>query len=89
MGTILARVRLYAIHEIQRFPSVQDVVSYCRLVTGAKESAGKRYGTSGKQIGNAYLTWAFAAAAVLVLRNNEAGQKYLARLEKQHGKVRP
>src|SRR5262249_20387830 len=33
-------------------------------------SAGKRYGTAGKKIGNAYLTWAFAEAAVLLLRNN-------------------
>jgi len=61
-------------------------VSYCRLVKCAKESAGKRYGTSGTKIGNAYLKWAFSEAAVLFLRNNPAGQKYLARLEKKHGK---
>ena len=73
-------------HEITRFPRVQDVVSSCRLVTCAKESAGKRYGTSGTKIGNAYLKWAFSEAAVLFLRNNPAGQKYLARLEKKHGK---
>src|SRR6266516_2124584 len=52
----------------------------------AKESAGKRYGTAGTKIGNAYLKWAFSAAAVLFLRNHPAGQKYLARLEKKHGK---
>jgi transposase len=40
----------------------------------------------GKKIGNAYLKWAFSEAAVLFRRNNPAGQKYLARLEKQHGK---
>src|SRR5262245_35917146 len=77
---------LYEIHDIQRFPRVQDFVSYCRLVKCAKESAGKRYGTSGKKIGNAYLKWACSEAAVLFLRNNEAGQKYLARLEKKPGK---
>jgi transposase len=86
VGKILALVMLYEIHDIQRFPRVQDFVSYCRLVKCAKESAGKRYGTAGKKIGNAYLKWAFAEAAVLFLRNNEAGQKYLARLEKKHGK---
>jgi len=64
---------------------VQDFVSYCRLVKCAKESAGKRYGTSGTKIGNAYLKWAFSEAAVLFLRDNPAGQKYLARLEKKHG----
>src|SRR5438093_6104688 len=73
-------------HDIARFPRVQDFVSYCRLVTCAKESAGKRYGTSGTKIGNAYLTWAFSEAAVLFLRANPVGQKYLARLEKKHGK---
>jgi len=86
IGEILSLVLLYEIHDIERFPRVQDFVSYCRLVTCAKESAGKRYGTSGTKIGNAYLTWAFSEAAVLCLRNNPAGQQYLARVEKKHGK---
>jgi transposase len=86
IGEILSLVLLYEIQDIQRFPRVQDFVSYCRLVKCARESAGKRYGTSGAKIGNAYLKWAFSEAAVLFLRNNAAGQKYLARLEKKHGK---
>jgi transposase len=86
IGKILALVLLYEIHDIVRFPRVQDFVSYCRLVKCTKESAGKRYGTSGAKIGNAYLKWAFSEAAVLFLRNNPAGQKYVARLEKKHGK---
>jgi transposase len=87
-GEILSLVLLYEIHDIHRFPRVQDVVSYCRLVTCAKESAGKRYGTGGTKIGNAYLKWAFSEAAVLCLRDNPAGQKYLTRLENKHGKGR-
>jgi transposase len=86
IGKILRLVLLYEIHEITRFPRVQDFVSYCRLVKCAKESAGKRYGTSGKKIGNAYLQWAFSEAAVLFLRHNAQGQKFLARLEKKHAK---
>lgn len=86
IGEILSLVLLYEIHDIERFPRVQDFVSYCRLVKCAKESAGKRYGTSGPKIGNAYLKWAFSEAAVLFLRANPAGQKYLTRLEKKHGK---
>jgi transposase len=86
IGKILSLVLLYEMHDIARFPRVQDFVSYCRLVKCAKESAGKRYGTSGTKIGKAYLKWAFSEAAVLFLRNNPAGQKYLARLEKKHGK---
>jgi transposase len=52
----------------------------------AKESAGKRSGTSGTKIGNAHLKWAFSEAAVLFLRDNPAGQKLLTRLEKKHSK---
>jgi transposase len=55
IGKILSLVLLYEIHDITRFPRVQDFVSYCRLVTCAKESAGKRSGTSGVKIGNTYL----------------------------------
>ena len=85
IGKMLSLVLLYEIHDIDRFPRVQDFASYCRLVKCAKESAGKRYGTSGKKIGNAYLKWAFSEAAVLLLRNHAQGPKSLARVEKKHG----
>ena len=55
IGKILRLVLLYEIHDSTRFPRVQDFVSSCRLVKCAKESAGKRYGTAGTKIGNAYL----------------------------------
>jgi transposase len=86
IGKILSLVLLYEIHQIDRFPSVQDFASYCRLVKCSKESGGKRLGTSGKKIGNAHLKWAFSEAATLFLRNNPPGQKLLARLEKKHDK---
>jgi transposase len=75
IGEILSRVLLYEMHDIQRFPRGQDFISYGRLVTCAKASAGKRYGTSGTKIGNASLKWAFAEAAVLFLRHNPHGQQ--------------
>jgi transposase len=86
LGKILSLVLLYEIHDIDRFASVQDFVSSCRVVKCAKESAGKRVGTSGKKIGHVHLKWALSEAATLFLRNNAAGQSYLARLEKKHGK---
>src|SRR5215813_7946356 len=86
MGKILRLVLLYDTQDVHRFPSVQDVVSSCRLVKCARESAGKRYGTSGTKIGNAHLKWAFSEAAVLFLRDHPAAQQYLARLEKKHDK---
>gem|GEM_PF-2903089 len=53
---------------------------------GAQDSAGTRDGTSGQKIEHASLQWAFSEAAVLFLRDHPAAQKYLARLEKKHGK---
>jgi transposase len=85
IGKILSLVLLYEIHDIQRFPRVQDFVSYCRLVKCARESAGTRYGTAGAKIGNASRKWAFSEAAVLFLRDHPAGQQYLTRLEKKPG----
>jgi transposase len=84
IGNILRVVLRYESHDMQRFPRVQDVVSYGRLGTCAKASAGTRDGVSGTTIGHASLTWAFAEAAVLFLRNHPAGQKWLARLAKTH-----
>lgn len=85
IGEILSLVLLYEIHAIARFSRGQDCVSSCRLVKCAKEAAGKRSGPSGAKIGNASLQWAFSEAAVLLLRNNLMGQKYLVRLEQKHG----
>jgi len=86
VGPILAQVILYEIHDIKRFPRVQDFSSYARLVKCVKESAGKKYGTSNSKIGNAHLKWAFSEAAVLFLRCNEAAKKYHAKLISKHGR---
>jgi transposase len=88
VGRVLGLTILYEIHDISRFPSVQDFVSYCRLVKSAKESAGKIIGSSGKKIGNAHLKWAFSEAAVLFLRRNPEAMKYRAKLERKHGKAK-
>jgi transposase len=88
IGEILALVLLYEIHDIHRFPRVQDFVSYCRPVKCAKESGGKRLGTAGKKIGNVHLRWAFAEAAVLFLRQSQPGKAYFAKLEHKHGRAK-
>jgi transposase len=69
-----------------RFARVQAFVSYGRLVKSTRESHGKRHGTSGKKIGNAHLTWAFTAAAVLFRKHNQPAKNYLAQLATRHGK---
>ena len=85
VGQSLALVLLDELHDIRRFPRVQECAAYWRLVQWAKESAGQRSGTAGTKIGNADLKWAVSGAAVLFLRNNPAGQKYLTRLARKHG----
>jgi transposase len=88
IGKILALVILYEIHDITRFPSVGDFISYCRLVKCAKLSDGKPSGYSGSKIGNAHLKWAFSEAATLFLRANPMGQALFSRLCQQHGKAK-
>jgi len=88
IGDILALVILYEIHNIRRFPRVQNFLSYARLVKCPKESAGKRSGSSGNKIGDPYLKWAFSEAAVLFLKDNPEAQKYMNRLRSKHGKAK-
>jgi hypothetical protein len=64
MGASLSLGRLDEIPDLQRFPRGPDVVASGRLVTGAKEAAGQRYGTAGPQLGPASRTWAFSEAAL-------------------------
>jgi transposase len=75
IGEMLSLVRRDDIPNIRRFPRVQECVSYGRLVTCAKASAGKRAGPAGSKMGNAYRTWAFSEAAGLCFRANPAGQQ--------------
>jgi transposase len=88
IGKILGLTILYEIHDIARFDRVQEFASYARLVKCTHQSAGKTLGTGGAKMGNVHLKWAFSEAAVLFLRHTHtaAAAKFMARLEKQHGK---
>ena len=55
------------------------------MIKCRKESAGKQLGTRGAKMGNGHLKWAFAEAAVSLLRHSREGQQLLARLDKTHG----
>jgi transposase len=77
---------LYEIHDINRFETVQQFASYCRLVKCSHESAGKKKGTGGAKIGNAHLKWAFSEAAMLFIRHNPPVKKLVENLAKKHGK---
>ena len=83
IGEQLAMMILYEIGDINRFPTVKDFLSYCRLVKGTVASAGLIKGLRGAKLGNAYLRWAFGEAAVIAKRDIVLGplaQRLEARL---------
>ena len=86
VGQILALVILYEIHDIKRFPRVQDFSSYARLIRPKKESAGKRAGKSKGKIGNHHLKWAINESAILMLRESDQAKRYVAKLERKYNK---
>jgi len=88
VGKILALVMLYEIHDINRFSTVQNFVSYARLIKPKKESSGKITGTANRKMGNAYLRWAFGEAATLMLRERDEVKAYHQKLKNKHGKAK-
>jgi len=86
IGETLGLTILYEIDTIERFPSVKDFSSYCRLVKGTVASAGKIKGYQGRKLGNPYLRWAFGEAAVIAKRDHALIRPYTQRLETKHGK---
>jgi transposase len=85
VGKVLALVLLYEIHDLSRFTTVGQFLSYARLVRCQHESAGKKLGTGGKKIGNAHLRWAFAEAACLFLRASDRAKQWKQRQQQQRG----
>lgn len=88
VGRIIAMTMLYEIHNIRRFPTVGDFLSYSRLVKGEHTSAGKSYGSPGRKMGNAYLKWAFSEAVPLLKRQSPEAKAFCTRIENKHGKAR-
>jgi len=85
VGPVLALVLLYEIHDVKRFASVGQFLSYCRLVRCEHESAGKVLGDGCRKIGNAHLRWAFAEAACLFLRGSERARAWKQKQQKKRG----
>lgn len=88
VGKLLSLMLLYEIHNIDRFPTVGDFLSYARLVTPKQISDGKITGQGGAKIGNAHLKWAFSEAALMMLRYSERAQQFLTRKQKKYGNGR-
>jgi transposase len=81
IGQYLGLTLLYEIGDIERFPSVKDFLSYCRLVKGTVASAGRIKGLRGAKLGNPYLRWAFGEAAVIAKRDHQLIGPLAQRLE--------
>lgn len=86
VGKILTLTILYEIHDIDRFPRVQELASYACLIRGKKESAGKLKGLGGRKMGNLHLKWAFSEAVTLFLMRCPEAKKACDRWEKKMGK---
>lgn len=63
VGQLLAMVIMLETGTIERFPTVGNYTSYCRLVKACKESNGKKKGSNNAKNGNKYLAWAWSEAA--------------------------
>ena len=81
IGLSLGLTILHEIGPIERFPTVKDFLSYCRLVKGTVASAGKIKGLRGAKLGNPYLRWAFGEAAVIAKRDHAIIGPMTQRLE--------
>jgi transposase len=81
IGLSLGLTILHEIGPIERFATVKDFLSYCRLVKGTVASAGKIKGLRGAKLGNPYLRWAFGEAAVIAKRDHAIIGPLAQRLE--------
>lgn len=79
IGLVLALTIMLETGEISRFSEVGDYASYCRCISGAKYSNGKKKGATNSKNGNKFLSWAFTEAANFAIRYNETIKRYYQR----------
>lgn len=88
IGRTLALTLLHEINTIERFATVKDFLSYCRLVKGTVASAGKIKALRGAKLGNPYLRWAFGEAAIIAKRDHPLLGPLAQKLEARLGKFK-
>ncbi|MGQ0642717.1 MAG: transposase, partial [Gemmatimonadaceae bacterium] len=83
IGKLVAYTLLLEIDDIRRFPTVRHFHSYCRLVPGADNSAGKSRHKRSRD-GNRYLKIAFHHAAIRAAQYfPEIRREYLRHLRRK------
>ncbi len=68
IGPVIASTIQYETGDIERFPSVGNYVSYCRLVRAERNSNQRVKGQGLRKNGNRYLSWAYHEAAHFAVR---------------------
>ncbi len=86
IGKLVAYTLLLEIDDIHRFPSVRHFYSYCRLVPGADNSAGKTRHKRSRD-GNRYLKIAFHHAAIRAVQYFPEIRQEYQRLVRRKGKL--
>jgi transposase len=76
IGPILSLAILLETGPIDRFASVGDYASYCRMVESKRLSNGKRKGQGNRKCGNRYLCWAYMEAAHHAVGCNETIRRW-------------
>jgi len=84
VGQALSAVILLESGAITRFASARHYASYCRLIPGCAESAGKVRRGRGKKQGNAYLKAAWTQAATHAARTDPKIRSLYDRLKARH-----
>lgn len=79
VGLILALTIMLETGKISRFEKVGQYASYCRCVSGARYSNGKKKAKTNTKNGNKYLAWAFIETANFAIRYNETIRRYYQR----------
>ncbi len=79
VGLVLALTIMLETGDISRFGEVGDYASYCRCISGAKYSNGKKKGYTNSKNGNKFLSWAFTEAANFAIRYNDTVKRYYQR----------
>ncbi len=79
IGPILGMTIALETGPIERFASVGDYASYCRMVESVRLSNGKKKGRGNRKSGNRYLCWAYMEAANYATRFNPQIKRWYER----------
>jgi len=87
IGPILGPTILLETGPIERFKSVGDYASYCRMVQATRISNGKKKGEGNRRSGNRFLCWAYMEGATFAKRYYPAVQRWYDRKASKRHKV--